>query len=155
MCHSIKFQAKTQAKLLSIELGPRPRGSRRLPSRSRGSGPPRPWSASSAGPNTLRRKRRMKQTLEWPFRLGQTSRWHQNKKVVVLQPLFRRQPNLGNKLNGHPVQHYVSFCATCLAQRCLRFMVVAAHFLVTVTASGVTLETCRTKDLLPLLLKDG
>ena len=42
---------------------------------------------------------------------------------------------------------YVSFWATCFAQRCFRLTVVAAHFLVAAVTT-VTLETCRAKDRL-------
>ena len=45
------------------------------------------------------------------------------------------------------VMTYVSFCATCLAQRCFLLTVVAAHFLVAAVTT-VTLETCRAKDRL-------
>ena len=47
----------------------------------------------------------------WPFRLFQTSRWHQNKSSVLVwspctktQPLLWSQREFWNNLNGHPVR---------------------------------------------------
>ena len=57
----------------------------------------------------------------WPVTLFQTSHWHQNKGCVLVyapytktQLLFRCQQEVGNYLNGHPVQYYNETCRQAL-----------------------------------------
>ena len=56
----------------------------------------------------------------WPFTLFPTSRWHQNKSPVLVgdlctktQPLFWCKWEIGNNLNGHPVQVSWKIKLTC------------------------------------------
>ena len=71
------------------------------------------------------------QNTGWPFRLCQTSRWHQNKSSVLIwgaytktQHLFWCQREVCHNLNGHPVL----CCSKKMVWGCASTLLVFAYF---------------------------